>query len=91
MNPRCEASKSDTDGVNAAWAVNQPLQNAASQVKLDLKPFVERHSFSFDDALDENVTNDQVRMPNQLREAACTSPTKQGRAAVLSCLSDHGS
>ena len=30
------------------------------QVKVDLSKFVEMHQFSFDCALDEGVTNDQV-------------------------------
>lgn len=59
--------------------VASPLRYAPRclQVKLDLKPFVERHSFSFDDALDENVTNDQV-LPPHPENGSGTISTKQG-------------
>ena len=39
---------------NASVVVNEP------RVKVDLTKFVERHTFSFDDCLNEAVTNDEV-------------------------------
>lgn len=38
------------------------------KVKVDLTKYTERHQFNFDEALDENVSNDQVR--RQLHAAA---------------------
>ena len=44
----------EVDMKQAVLVVNEP------KVKVDLTKYLEKHTFSFDDCLDDNVTNDEV-------------------------------